>query len=1018
MDNFLTQGISDSTKRILSSIGDGVIVTDGAAAITFLNAAAEVITGWSVAEAIGQDFNTVFSLYHSKTQKAEESPVDAVLRSQKAIGLKAGSVLITREGKVKYLSANCTPLGSDMAGAIVVFRDITRYLLLEQQIKEEDANLRAIFNSAPVGMVITDAESTIVEANDTALIIFEVQREALIGQRIGDGLGCKSSSDTDHGCGFGLACSSCEMRYLVHNVFGGLGPSEVEFEKTFVCNSKEHKLWFRVSSAAITLSGKPLVLLTFMDITDSKNKHIALAESLDFFMGVFANFPTIIFRSNNSNFTYLSGNWREITGQPVPEALELGWMKHLHPDDRQRYEENLHAFSEDAKNGKEIRIWHRDGKYRWAYVLERPYYNIDGVQEGCIGMAFDITDRKTAEAALERYKLLSQGAQDIILFLDKNGIVLEANEASVKAYGYSREELLNKTIFDLRDADKRTVCRQIDQALARAISFEAVHLRKDGTKFPVEINSYSEIVNGRTILVSIIRDISERKRAEAALKQAKDSAEAANKAKSEFLANMSHEIRTPINGVMGMVDLTLLTELDAEQKENLITAKYCAMSLLELINDILDFSKIEAGKLFIDNTPFDLRDLIEQIVKTHANRAVKKGLELNCVLSSAVPRYVTGDPARLRQVLTNLIDNAIKFTEEGTVTLVIKNEGGMINKNMILFSVADTGIGIEQEHQRKLFKTFSQVDGSITRKFGGTGLGLAISQRIVIMMGGQITVESKINKGSTFQFSVPLMPARAPVASVQKIGDSSIQSRHPQKILLVEDDAINRKVTMRMLKEMGHAVESATNGKEALTMLNGVSIDLILMDIYMPEMDGIETTQRIREMEKHTYEHIPIIALTAHALLGDRERFLAAGMDDYLSKPTQLKELFQKIEEYSLKHQLNGMTNAKELVTARKSEAIAVSEVMTGSSRSSNLQTAVKLVNKIAKTIALKDAEAVERAAHKLKEVANLEDDDAIKNAAFKIELAARRGNLEEGGRQLKKLKELLRTYQSKLKIT
>ena len=663
----------------------------------------------------------------------------------------------------------------------------------------------------------------------------------------------------------------------------------------------------------------------------------------------------------------------------------------------------------------------------------------------------DVSERRQAEEALLRanqnLSTLIEQSPTAIMAMDEEGIVKLWNPAAERLFGWMRQEVIGRPILTVPEEEQARFYDQLRRAVrGEDLSPEETRRKKkDGAIVEVSVSKavLRDSQGNISGIMAVMDDITVRKRAAQELEKAKSAAEAASHAKSEFLANMSHEIRTPMNGIIGMTELVLDTELSAEQREHLGMVKSSADSLLTVINDILDFSKIEAGKLELEPIEFSIRNSVEDTARMLALKAHQKELELITDVEGDVAEILVGDPVRLRQVLFNLLGNAVKFTEQGEVVLradiAAKTERGV----RMHFSVMDTGIGIPEERRQLIFEAFTQADSSTTRKYGGTGLGLAITSRLIELMGGKIWVESELGKGSTFHFTadfgignpvrgransrdsvdlrnLPVMvvddnetnrrilrqtllgwemrptvadsakealailqhaqnagspfslvitdmqmpevdgfalveqikrnPALAGstimmLTSAGRRGDGArcrelgvnayltkpikqtelhnaiiaalTGAREPQKqttlvtrhslreaqphlhVLLAEDNRVNQVLARRLLEQRGHIVTVAGNGLEALAELESTEFDVVLMDVQMPEMDGLEATHAIREKERASGKHVPIIALTAHAMKGDQERCLEAGMDAYLSKPLQSSELFAVIEQFS-----------------------------------------------------------------------------------------------------------------------
>ncbi|WP_221067147.1 PAS domain-containing hybrid sensor histidine kinase/response regulator [Methylomagnum ishizawai] len=549
----------------------------------------------------------------------------------------------------------------------------------------------------------------------------------------------------------------------------------------------------------------------------------------------------------------------------------------------------------------ELLNYRKDGSEYFIHIAVHPIPDPGGRVAQFMAIQSDITGRKRYEQLLARQSTrlssLLKTASDGIHLLDAEGRLHEASDSFIRMLGYSREQAANLRVSDwdahFTPHELRTLLPELIAGGGRV--FETRHRRRDGTMFDVEISAIGLELEGQPFLFASSRDITERKRHERELVEAKREAESASQAKSAFLATMSHEIRTPMNAILGTLDLLRESPLDTEQALWVKTAHQSALALLAVIEDVLDFSKIEAGKLVLRDLGFDLRALLDEVVRLFQDRALANRLDLSLQVAPEIPRYVRGDPFRLRQILVNLLGNAVKFTDQGRIDLAVALAGYEKEAVRLRFQVEDTGIGIAPELQKRLFQEFVQVDSGPARRHPGTGLGLAICKRLAGLMAGEIGVDSAPGRGSVFWFTARLGIGGSEPSAEDALPPAAAQT--DRRLLIAEDGETNRLIMTALLGKAGYIVATAQDGREAYQALCERDYDLILMDVQMPVMDGLESARAIRAMPGPK-SRIPIIALTADASAESREACLAAGMNDFISKPARRDRLLATLARW------------------------------------------------------------------------------------------------------------------------
>ena len=887
----LLASIVESSDDAIHSVSlDGTILS--------WNRGAEMLFGYSRAEAIGQSAAILAPPGHSD----ELRQILGAVRDGFSI-CPFERTFLGKDGRPIDVQVSISPIRNP-AGRVVgvsgIARDIRSRVQAERQLRESEQRFRSVFEHAPFGLCVTGLEGRIIQANAALCRMLGYSAEEL------PGTAWAQLTHPDDLASF--------LRWM--NQWRQEPEAGRDLEKRYI-HRNGNVVWGRVRTSLVRDSdGNPICRVVHIeDITERKRTEDALRESEGRFRLIADSCPSMMWVTDaDGGYQFINRAYRDFCGATV-EQIEGGkWQVMIHPDDAPEYSGKFErAVREHKPFSAEARVQRADGEWRWFGSYAEPRLSSGGAYLGHVGLSSDITKRRHAEQALQqseqKFRQLAENIREVFWIMPPSGDeMLYVSPGYEQLWGRSCESLYRNPMAwaesihpDDREPAHLLFARQLR---GEPVESEYRIHTPDGQEkwvrdraFPVR-DEAGQLIR----VVGIAEETTERKHYEEVLIRAREGADAANRAKSRFLANMSHEIRTPMNGVIGMLQLLVETDLTAEQRRYATVAQTSGRTLLSLIDNILDLSKIEARKVTLEVVSFNLRDTVEDLIQLLRVQASAKGLEFTSRVSPEIPPLLRGDVHRLRQVLTNLSSNAIKFTERGGVTLEAALQGQSGDGVTIRFAVIDTGIGIGAEQAATLFAPFVQADASTTRKYGGTGLGLAICRQLVEMMGGTIGVDSREGAGATFWFTAvfELAPShsRPPAGEGDRNPAAQCEKHLPERtarILVAEDDITNREVALAQLRKLGFRATAVTNGAEAIDAVQQLRYDLVLMDCEMPVMDGFEATRRIRGS---LHRDVPIIALTADAMPADRDRCLSEGMNDYLAKPVELRRLERMLAKW------------------------------------------------------------------------------------------------------------------------
>ncbi|MFO7978666.1 MAG: PAS domain S-box protein, partial [Bacteroidales bacterium] len=780
-----------------------------------------------------------------------------------------------------------------LLGRLITLSDITSRKKDEEALSNERILLRTLIDNLPVSVYVKDTQGRKTLANKADLQYMGLKHES-------EALG---KTDLE------LFPPELASRLYANDQKVLQSGQPLLDQEELLPGIEEKERWVLTSKVPfLDNQGKMLGILGIgRDISDWKKMQKELENSEARFRTLTESTSAAVFIYQGPQFIYLNPASEKLTGYTAEELKQMNFWDVIHPDSRQLVKNRglNRQMGLPESSHYEFKIITKEGHEKWVdYSTGITMYQ---GEVAAIGTCFDITKRKIAEEALarseQRYRKIFENSNTGILQLSPQGQVINANNAFAQIFGYeSALNLLNEKagiyqrIFS-RQEDQLYFFKEIEQKESvHNFSFEAHKI--NGEKIWVMVNAWKSQAGGPLdyLIEGFFQDITDRKLS-LEYQNEVEVARKSSETKNQFLANMSHEIRTPVNGIMGMADVLSHTSLSSQQKEYLKTIEESSQVLLNIINDILDISKIEAGKMQLRPEAFNLPSMMDHLNKMFYPIARNNNLLLQFNLGHDIPEWVHGDKKRIEQILLNLISNALKFTNQGTVLVSLSSNALDSSGHLIRFEVKDSGMGINPDDQARLFQKFSQLDNSLTRGTSGTGLGLFICRELVKLMNGEIAVTSTPAKGSTFWFSIPLQTAVEPAKKMEGLSARTVKASAGLSVLVVDDKLVNQKVLSLMLQGEGCEVEIACNGQEALTKFVPEKHQMVFMDIMMPVMDGVTAMKTLHQ--KHV-SLPPIIALTANAMEGDAQHYLNSGFNDYLAKPVSRKDLQLMLDKWTV----------------------------------------------------------------------------------------------------------------------